>query len=68
MTKEPHELIIFGKVKRFSHSPQGNCLRLVDSNNKNAIWTGDDILESFEGKSNICLHIKMIKTRRKTDE
>lgn len=65
MTKEPHELIIFGKVERFSHSPMGNCLRLVDANNKDAVWTGDSILESFEGKGNICLHIKMIKKGKK---
>ncbi len=65
MTKESHELLIFGKVERFSSSPQSNCLRLVDMNNKNVIWTGDKILESFEGKENICLEIKMIKKRRK---
>lgn len=65
MTKEPHELIIFGKVERFTHSPQGNCLRLIDLNNKSAIWTGDKILSSFESKGNVCLHIKMVKGKQK---
>jgi hypothetical protein len=41
----------------------GNCLRLVDLNNKDAIWTGDRILESFEGKGNVCLQVMMIKSR-----
>jgi len=65
MTKEPHELIIFGKVERFSHSPQGNCLRLVDLNNKDTVWTGNDILQSFEDKGNVCLEIKMIRRKLK---
>ncbi len=63
MTKEPHELIIYGRVERFSNSPNGNCLRLVDINS-NAVWAGDDLLQSFEDKGNICLQIKMIQQTR----
>jgi hypothetical protein len=63
MTKEPHELIVFGTVKRLSSSPGGNSFALVDINNKNAVLVGDDILEGFEGKGNICLHIKMIRRK-----
>jgi hypothetical protein len=66
MTKEPHEFIIYGRVERFSNSPNGNCLRLVDANNKDAAWTGDDLLQSFEGKRNIYLQIKMAKSRKKS--
>ena len=66
MAKEPHELIIYGRVERFSSSPNGNCLRLVDANN-NAVWTGDDILQSFEDKGNVCLQIKMVKAKRKPE-
>lgn len=57
MTKSPHELIIYGRVERFSNSPMGNSLRLVDGK---VIWTGDDILESFEDKA-VCLQVKMIR-------
>jgi hypothetical protein len=65
MTKEPHELIIYGRVERFSNSPNGNCLRLVDTNS-NAAWAGDDLLKSFEDKGNVCLQIKMVKSKRKS--
>lgn len=61
MTKEPHELIIHGKVERFPNSPMGNNLRLVDGN---AIWSGDNLLEGFEGKGKICLQVKMVKVKK----
>ena len=64
MAKNPHELIICGKVERFSNSPMGNALRLVDANNKDAIWSGDDILGSFEGKGEVCLQVKMVRRKR----
>lgn len=65
MTKEPHELIIYGRVERFSNSPNGNCLRLVDTNNNNAAWAGDDLLQGFEGKGNICFQIKMMRLKKR---
>ncbi len=50
MTKEPHELIIYGRVERFNNSPMGNSLRLIDINSNKTVWTGNKILESFEDK------------------
>ena len=55
-------LILYGKVMRFSNTPNGQNLRLVD---RKAVWTLDDLLGDFENKD-ICVTVKLGKRHGKS--
>lgn len=54
-----NELIIQGKVTRFSNSPNGQALRLMDGK---VAWTLDKLLGDFEDDT-VCVSVK--RTKRK---
>ena len=59
MKSHTKELIVQGKVKRFSNSPNGQSLRLMDGK---IIWTFDKLLGDFED-GEVCVTVKRIKRK-----
>jgi len=57
MSTDTNELIIHGKVERFSNSPTGQSLRLIDGK---VIWTLDKLLRDFEDDT-VCVSVKRVK-------
>jgi len=59
MKADTNELLIWGKVKRFSNSPNEQCLRLVDGK---VAWILDKLLGDFENDT-VCISVKRIKRK-----